>query len=97
VVAGVLLVFVGLLIGFNTPDAVEFPPGAKAQYDCGSPFYPGNQRDAAACKSSLDDRRGKAETTLVIGGVLVVLGGAIALVQRWGHPRRSEPELSAAS
>jgi hypothetical protein len=84
--AGLLLLFIGVLLGFQTPDAAELPPGAKAQYACGSPFRPGEQQDVATCRTSLHSRKGKAETALVIGGILVVIGGAIALVQRRGRP-----------
>ena len=85
-VAGFLLLFIGVLIGFNTPDAVELPPGANALYACGSPFRRGTQQDATPCKASLDGRRSKAETALVIGGILVLIGGGIAFVQRRGRP-----------
>jgi hypothetical protein len=103
VVVGLLLLFVGVLIGFNTPEATELPPGAKALYACGSPFHPGAQRDVPVCKASLDGRRWKAETALAIGGVLLVIGGAIAFLQRRPRPtngrreRAAEPELRAAS
>ena len=98
-VAGLLLLFVGALIGWQTPDAAELPPGAKAQYACGSPFRPGEQQDVATCRTSLDSRKGKAETTLAIGGILVVIGGAIALLQRRDrHDERTrEHELRPAT
>src|SRR5262249_9931132 len=82
-VAGLLLLFVGVLLGFHTPDAAEQALRRPTdQYACGSPFTPGDQRDVPQCKASLDGRRWKAETALMLGGVLVVLGGAIAFVQR---------------
>jgi len=103
VVVGLLLLFIGVLIGFNTPEATELPTGAKALYACGSPFHPGDQREVPICKASLDGRRWKAETALAIGGVLVLIGGAIAFLQRRDRPtngrteRAGEPGLRPAS
>ena len=103
VVVGLLLLFIGVLIGFNTPEATELPPGAKALYACGSPFYPGDQRDVPLCKASLDGRRWKAEVALAIGAVLLVIGGAVAFLQRRARPtngrseRAPEHELRPAS
>jgi hypothetical protein len=97
-VAGLLLLFVGVLIGFHTPDAAEQVPGGTVQYACGSPFTPGRQRAVPACKTSLDGRRWKAETALVLGGLLVVLGAAIAFVQRdRARDRMLDHELRPAS